>query len=290
MRHTIENNLIAVTADTLGAELCVITGKDGTQYLCPDAVRNWDGRSPVLFPNTGAVKDGYALIDGEPFPFGQHGFARRSEFALLRHSGDAMTFELRWSQETLKLYPFRFVLRITYALEENRLRVVSEVENEGDEALHASLGFHPGFACPIVPGEAAEDYEIVFPARMTASRLVLRDALVSQRAPRFWDDLSRLPVREGMFDGGSFSMTELTSKTVRLQSRKSGRMIELSFDDYPNLVLWAPKGAAITNICIEPWYGMPDAADTDHSLKTKPFVFAVNPHECRELVFTMTLC
>jgi len=289
MRYTIDNGVLAVTADSLGAELCAITGKDGTEYLCPDAVRNWDGRSPVLFPNTGAVRDGYTLVDGKPFPFGQHGFARKSEFTLSAHSDTAMTFELRWSEKTLKLYPFRFVLRITYKLESNRLRVLAQVHNEGDKALHASLGFHPGFACPFVPGETAEDYDIVFPERMTASRLVLRDALVSETTHLFWNNLSVLPVQEGMFDGGSFSMTDLSSKAVCLRSRKSGRSITLSFENYPNLVLWAPREKPITNICIEPWYGMPDAADTDHSLKTKPFTFTVEPCGCQELVFTMTL-
>ena len=288
MRYTIDNGVIAVTADSLGAELCAITGKDGTEYLCPDRVRNWDGRSPVLFPNTGAVKDGYALVNGQRFPFGQHGFARRSEFLLIGHSDTAMTFALRWSEETLPLYPFHFVLRITYALESNRLRVISQVHNEGDKTLYASLGFHPGFACPFAEGESAEDYDVVFPQCMTASRLVLKDALVSERIP-LWKDLSVLPVKEGMFDGGSFSMTDLSSKSAALVSRKSGRSIRLDFEDYPNLVLWAPKEKPITNICIEPWYGMPDAADTDHSLETKPFTFAVNPREQREMVFTMTL-
>lgn len=287
MRYTIDNGIIAVTADSLGAELCAISGKHGIEYLCPDAVRNWDGFSPVLFPNTGAVKDGYVLIDGKRFPFGLHGFARSSEFSLLQHSDTAMTFELRWSDKTLLLYPFRFVLRITYELESNRLRVLSHVCNQGDEPLYASLGFHPGFACPFVPGENAADYDIVFPERMTASRLVLTDALVSSCIP-FWDDLAVLPVTEGMFNGGSFSMTNLTSKTVRLLSRKSGCSMTLVFDDYPNLVLWAPREKPITNICIEPWYGVPDAVDTDHALRTKPFLFTVKPYEYKELVFTMT--
>lgn len=285
MRYSIKSSALQVTADTLGAEMRSIRGSDGTEYLCPDSRRNWDGCAPVLFPNTGAVKDGYELIGGKRYPFSLHGFARDSQFSLIRHTDHEMTYELRWSEETLKRYPYRFVLQVSYRLDGNELTVKAAIRNEGPENMYASLGFHPGFSCPFSEGESAEDYEIVFPQPITATRVLLRNALVGGTAEKFWNGLSVLPVRNGMFDGGSFSMTDLTAHCAQLRSRKTGRSVTLYFEDYPYFVLWAPVGQPITNICMEPWHGIPDAADGDHQWETHPLTLQLRPGENKEKVF-----
>ncbi len=287
MRATISSELLTVSADTLGAELCAIVGRDGTSYLCPDERRNWSGRAPVLFPNTGWVRDGYALIDGRRFPYARHGFAKDSEFRLIEREKCSMRFELRWSDETLRRFPFRFSLRVGYRVAGETLAVSARIGNEGDGVMPCSIGFHPGFACPLLESEAAQAYEFAFPGPMTASRLMLRDAMVCQRLERYWDGIARLPVREGMFDGGSFTMTDLTCRSLRLQSPRTGRFIELDLGDFPNLVLWAPPGRPITNICMEPWYGVPDAWDGDHDPRRKPFTLHLPPGEAREVQFSL---
>ena len=285
MEYTIRSEELHVTVNAQGAEMVSIRGADGTDYLCPESKRNWGASAPVLFPNTGAVKDEYALVEGKPYPFRKHGFAKESLFRLVACTGDEMTFELKWSEETLAIYPYRFVLRISYRLEKDELTVRSAVMNEDSRIMYASLGFHPGFSCPFSEEESPEDYEIVFPERMTASRIILKNTLAAGKAERFWDGLPSLPVRNGMFDGGSFSMTDLSSHCVRLVSKASGKSVTLFFDDYPNLVLWAPVGLPITNICMEPWYGVPDAADHDHRLETHPFTFSISPNEKKEMMF-----
>ena len=90
-----------------------------------------------------------------------------------------------------------------------------------------------------------------------------------------------------MFDGGSFTMTGPTCRTVRMESRVSGRFVEVSLGDYPNLVLWAPKNQPITNICIEPWFGIPDTEDTDHQVEHKAYTICLAPERERKLRFTI---
>jgi len=287
MIYTIQNELLIVEISSCGAELKRLASKDGIEYLCPEERRNWDGSAPVLFPNTGWVKDGFALVDGASYPYQQHGFAKQSEFSLLEQEGDRLTLELRWSEETLKYYPFRFVLQITYQLIDDQLEVANTVRNEGGTPLYYSIGFHPGFSCPIVEGEQAEDCRFRFERPMTADRLTLRDALAAETIPAYWDHLTELPVEEGMFDGGSFTMTEPTCRTVRMESRVSGRFVEVSLGDYPNLVLWAPKYQPISNICIEPWFGIPDAEDTDHRVEKKAYTICLAPEREQKLRFTI---
>lgn len=287
MIYTIQNERLTAEIDSLGAELKRLVSADGIEYLCPEDRRNWDGSAPVLFPNTGWVKDGFALVNEVSYPYRQHGFARQSEFRLLAQEADRLTLELRWSEETLTYYPFRFALQITYQLNGNCLEVENTVRNEGVGAMYYSIGFHPGFACPLEKNERAEDYFFRFQHPMTAHRLSLRDALVAEKLPAYWDNLTELPVREGMFDGGSFTMTEPTCRTVRMESRASGRFVEVSLGDYPNLVLWAPKNQPISNICIEPWFGIPDTEDTDHRVENKAHTICLAPEEAKTLRFTI---
>ncbi len=287
MRETIKSERLSVTVDSVGAEMVSIEGLDGTQYLCPDERRNWDGKAPVLFPNTGWVRDGYALIGEKKYPYEQHGFARRMEFVLTKTGEDRLVCELCWSEKTLEHYPGRFVLQIVYTVRETVLQIESSVYNAGNETMYCSLGFHPGFSCPILMSEKPEDYCIIFPETMTASRLVLADAMVLRKEARFWNALKTIPIRPELFREGSFSMTDLSSKTVRLQSKASGRYVEIALGDYPNLVIWAPKEEPVTNICVEPWYGMPDAVGTNHRVEEKPFTLRIGQGETRTLGFSI---
>lgn len=287
MIYTIQNEYLTAEIDSLGAELKRLVSGDGIEYLCPEARRNWDGSAPVLFPNTGWIKDGFALVGEKSYPYQQHGFAKQSEFVAVEQSESSITLELCWNEATLKKYPFRFVLRITYRLDGDRLEVENTVRNQGTGIMYYSIGFHPGFACPLIEGERAEDYRFRFEQPMTADRLTLRDALVAETIPAYWDHLTELPVREGMFDGGSFTMINPTCRTVRLESRVSGRFVEVSWGDYPNLVLWAPKNRSITNICIEPWFGIPDVEDTDHQVENKAYTICLTPKEEKKLRFTI---
>ena len=289
MTVNIRSSALTAQISSHGAELTALRGADGTEYLCPPERRNWDRSAPVLFPNTGAVKNGCTLIGGERYPYIQHGFAKDAEFSVSDQDEGSVSFLLRYSDDTLRLCPYRFELRISYTLTGSTLTVSSGVTNEGPEPIFFSLGFHPGFACPLRPGERAEDYFFSFGGPINADRVILEDALVSGTVPGFWSGETRIPVREGMFDGGSFTMVKPSRKTIRMESARTGKFVELCLGDYPNLVLWAPKNKPITNICIEPWYGLPDSLHGDSRQETKPYVIRLAAQETAKLSFTVTV-
>jgi len=287
MIYTIQNDFLRVSVDSLGAELHSITGKNGEEYLCPSERLNWEGHAPILFPNTGAVKDSISIIGGNIYPYVQHGFAKKARFSLVSCDSESVKMQLCWTKESLQKYPGQFVLCVEYLLDRDKLFVISEVTNEGQEALYYSMGFHPGFSCPLISDERAVDYIFLFEDSMSASRLVLENGLVSGKTELYWNKLKEIPVTERMFDGGSFTMVDLTSRTVRMQSKVSEKFVELWLGDYPNLVLWAPKYQPITNICMEPWYGIPDLINTDHCVEGKPFTIQLQPGQQKELKFSL---
>ena len=65
-------------------------------------------------------------------------------------------------------YPFAFRLEVTYRVEGAALEVEFEITNSGEEMLPASLGGHPAFNWPLLPGSSKEASRS--PSRMTSPR------------------------------------------------------------------------------------------------------------------------
>ena len=65
---TIENDILRVGVNELGAELCEIHSKiSGKEFMWDANPDIWGSYAPVLFPVIGAIKDGYVLIKGQQY-------------------------------------------------------------------------------------------------------------------------------------------------------------------------------------------------------------------------------
>ena len=58
-----------------------------------------------------------------------HGFARDAQFQVSEQGPTTLSFQLEDSEETRRVYPFSFVLTVTYTLEGSRLTKAHRVEN-----------------------------------------------------------------------------------------------------------------------------------------------------------------
>lgn len=113
----LENNDLKIMVRSKGAELLLLQEiKDGTDYL-------WNGDpswrefcSPILFPIVGKVKNGKYKVDGNVYELPQHGLGRISEFELANKTTDTVSFKLWYSDETQKVYPYKFELIVSYVL------------------------------------------------------------------------------------------------------------------------------------------------------------------------------
>src|SRR4051812_40629744 len=115
--HQIENQHLKISAREYGAELTsVFFKKTATEHLWQADEKIWGWHAPVLFPVVGRCLNDQIIIDGQPYSMEKHGFARKSQFRLLELGDTKMTFSLKESAETLKIYPFRFEFLISYRL------------------------------------------------------------------------------------------------------------------------------------------------------------------------------
>lgn len=163
MRYSIENDTLRLTVDTHGAEaVSVIHKPTGAELLWSGDSSVWGRHAPILFPYTGKLTGGKMIAKGLEYQGPQHGFARDVEHTLVRHTDDVLEFELHADSQTLPIWPYAFVLRSTFTLEERTVHHKLTVENPVEPMLRFGIGFHPGFVIPFDDKHKTEDYEFRF--------------------------------------------------------------------------------------------------------------------------------
>lgn len=259
MLYTLENAKIRIIVSPRGGELHAITSKTtGTEYLWNADPAYWKYHAPILFPIVGRVTGGKYRVDGQTYELPPHGFARISDFTLLEETQDSITFELKDSEESLKIYPFRFALRITYALAGSSVITTLEVANQDVKPLLFSIGAHPAFMCPIDPDETLNDCYLEFSEKETAAIMPLAESgFISRQRQAYLQNENRLALKKELFHNDALIFDRLKSETITIKSKKSTTSLSFSFTDFPFLGIWAPKDGA-PFLCLEPWQGHAD--------------------------------
>lgn len=282
---SIANGSLRATVSGLGAELVRLQTAAGEELLWDGNPAVWAGRSPLLFPIVGAVKDDRIKVQGASYPLSRHGFARTSTFELVESESARCTWRLRADDDTRSRYPFAFRLDVTYALAANRLTISAEVANEGDDPMPASFGFHPAFRWPLVPGVRREHHEIRFEKPEPAPVRSLAHSLLGEPAasPVSGDWLA---LSDALFAHNALVFD-------RLQSRKlsygppAGRSLDLEFARMPHLGIWSKPGAGF--VCIEPWQGFASPVGFDGELAEKPGIILIPGHSGRIFDLSVTV-
>ena len=270
MIYTLENENIRVVASSNGGELNSIKKiNDETEYLWNGDEKYWKYNAPVLFPIVGKVNGGKYKVDGIEYELPQHGLARTREFKLIEKSESRIVFELRYDEETLKVYPFKFILRIGYTLMEYGVETSYEVINKDNKDIYFSIGGHPAYMCPINQGESFEDYYFEFDKVEKASKILLSsNGLFTKNTELIMNNDKELPINIEMFKDDAIIFNDLKSNKISLKSRKSDKSVTMDFSGFPYLGLWTkPTGAPF--VCIEPWFGHADYEDFNGDFKDK---------------------
>ena len=146
-----------------GAELRSIKEReDETEYLWNGDPTWWRYSSPVLFPIVGKLKDNMYRVNGKTYELPSHGLGRISDFQLVEKEADRIAFSLRWTEESLKRYPWKFELQVAYELHGKQVKVIWTVRNHDDHEMIYSIGAHGAYRCPIVHAEEFSDCYLEF--------------------------------------------------------------------------------------------------------------------------------
>jgi galactose mutarotase-like enzyme len=276
----LENDILRIGVNELGAELCEIHSKvSGKEYMWDANPDIWGSYAPVLFPVIGAIKNGSALIKGQSYKVPRHGFIRNNpNVELIEQTGNSLTYGLKYSEKTLQIYPYEFEFHITFSLEENKITVSHKIINLGDYTMLFSLGGHPAFKCPVNEGEEYEDYYLEFEKTENAATWLLeKDGLVGRTTKPMMENSNILPLRSDMFDNDALIFKNLNSTSVSLKSKKSSQAVHVDYTGFPYLGVWAKPNAHF--VCIEPWLGIADSSDSDQNFETKEGIISLPSKE-----------
>lgn len=269
MIHTIQSDSLRVDINSVGAELFSLYSKNtGEEYLWQGDSDWWAGRAPVLFPIVCSMKDCSYLYDGNAYNMPKHGFALGARFSTAGAQGSKIVFEYSDNDETRKIYPFAFLFQVVFELADNKLITTYRVENHNKCPMYFSLGSHEAYRCPRGSKETFEDYYLEFEKDSTYISEKVTDAgLISGETYTVIDNGRTIPLKYELFANDTLIFKNVPGNKIFLKSKKSTDVVEVNYQDAPNLGIWTKVGAPY--ICIEPWYGLPDEAQHDGRLENK---------------------
>ena len=285
---TIRRGPIEATISSAGAELQSLK-LNGREYLWQGDPQWWSRRAPVLFPFVGSIRaDKASSAEGE-ISLGRHGIARTLEHDIVDPSHGHVTYELRSSEGTRKLFPYDFRLSMSYIATNDGLEQRFIVSNPGKVALPFCVGGHPAFNVPVEgTDEDFSDYVLSFSRRWTYAAPTLDTSTglldYGNRFPVLNNE-RKLKLTHGLFDVDTIVFEDVPDRTVTLVGAE-GHGVEVSFDGFDYLGVWSAANNA-PFVAIEPWTGTATAADEDDTFENKRGITLLAPGETAEFAFVM---
>ncbi len=284
----LENGGLTATVNPLGAELVSLYHHpDQIEYLWNGDASYWNKRSPVLFPIVGALKDDRYIYQGKPYRLSRHGFAREMVFDVKPKSKNEAVFILQATKETKTIYPFDFVLKITYLLSPSQLSVTYQVDNPSNEKLYFSIGGHPAFSLFAQDGVTYEDYYLQFELAETLARQLSCNGLMTGATEPFLNCEKTIPLKKELFYNDALVFKDTRSRWISLLNSKTSGGFKFNYEGFPYIAVWSAKDSPF--VCLEPWCGIADGAAHDHDLVTKEGIICLEDHGCWTAAWSVEL-
>lgn len=284
----IKNEKLTLTVSEHGAELQSIKDKNGKEYLWDGDEKYWNRHSPILFPIVcGLWKDTYRT-EGKEFKLSRHGFARDTDFKLIKKGNDRITYALSYSEDTLKVYPYKFNLAISYRLEENTIHVIWHVENIDDKIIYFQIGGHPAFLVPgATKGEPLKGklrFDNKEPERLYGNV----EGCLAKGYHKVGTKNGLWEFTEDSFADDAVIFDRSQLKKIELLNEKDEPEVTLNIKT-PAVGIWSPAGKHAPFVCIEPWYGIHDWAEYNGEFKDKYLMNQLLPGSSFMSEYTITI-
>ena len=289
MTCTLKRGAVTAEIETVGAELTSLRRGD-CEYLWQGDPTYWASRAPVLFPICGRLYRGVYQWKGNSYEMNIHGFVRKLGFTVAEKADDIVTMTLCSDDRTRAIYPFDFILSITYSLDAEGLNARISVRNTGNERLPFAFGAHPGFRVPLEPGLDFTDYRITFSRSASPAQLCFSETCfqTGREEPFALQPGKILPLRHDLFDNDAIFLKNV-GEEVTLTSPRGIRGVRVSYPEFPYLGLWHRPKSDAPYVCIEPWTGLPSFDGVVDDLETKTDLFRLPAGETKELSYRIGL-
>ncbi len=279
----ISNGKLDATICTRGAELISLIS-NGREVIWQADPAVWAKHCPNLFPICGGLRDDKFIFEGKEYTLPKHGYAATTEFSVEKKTDNSVTFLHTSNEETLKIFPFTYELRIIYTLNGADLKVDYNVKNIGNGDMYFSIGAHEGYSCP----GGLKNYTICFEkdedfmATPVCGPLLMHEEHQASPAGR------ELPLKDELFVIDALVFCNANSKSAYIKENATGKvMAAVDFHGFNQLLIWTKPGAEY--VCIEPWCGIPDYTDSDYDITKKPGILKLAAGEIAEKTHIVTV-
>jgi galactose mutarotase-like enzyme len=282
LNTTISNSQISASIKHAGAELFSLKNNQNKEFIWEGNPDFWGKHSPVLFPIVGTLKNNTYTINGAEYQLPRHGFARDMEFQLNEKTENSAVFSLKYTEETLKKYPFQFELQLIYTLQESTLDIEYKVINKGESKMPFSIGAHPAIALP----QAFENYTLDFEENEVLKYYILENDLISNKTKVLESTESLIPLNYKLFENDALIFKTLKSNSLTILE-DSKPYLKVAFEDFPSLGIWTKENAPF--ICIEPWLGYSDTAENSGDLFEKEGILVLDANQTFQAKFSLQI-
>lgn len=281
MFHKAENNNFTLQVKEMGAELNSLKSKKtDIEYIWCGNDEIWYGQSPILFPIIGRLLDDKYRLDGKEYTMPKHGIVRKKTFKLTESTEDSLTFVQTDDEDSLKMYPYHFELKVKFQITDNGLEVTHTVTNNDEKVMYYSFGAHPAFNCEI--GDYLEFSE---EEKLLTERIDHDSILIEEKFPVETDG-KKLVLTKDLFNDDALILSDYKTKYISIKSNNHNRVIKFNFDS-PILGIWAKPNAPY--VCIEPWWGINDNYDKKSDLSEKRGIMALNAKESKSFTWSVEI-
>ena len=189
------------------------------------------------------------------------------DFTLIDEAENELRFALESTPDTLRAYPFPFLLEIGYRLEGNKVEVLWRVKNTGDKTMHFAFDVKKDLVYRALVEKGCVG-DVVRPVPLDADGL--------------------LPLNIHTFDIDTFILEDSQIKRVDLLDVEKRPYLSLTFTA-PVVGLWSPPTKNAPFVCIEPWYGRCDRVDYTGEYKDRDWVWHLEPGELFDASYTIEI-
>ena len=287
LKTTISNSKASVTINHKGAELTSLQNTDThKEYIWDGNPQYWEKHSPILFPIVGTLKDNSYTYNNKIYSLSRHGFARDMDFDLISSYSEMShaeaVFSLRKNNETAKIYPFDFELRISYILNNSELHVAYKVINNGSNVMYYSIGGHPALALP----KKFEMYSLKFEANEKLISHQLENDLLSDKTKEIALSNNQLPLSYSLFENDALIFKKIKSKQITILENNVP-ILNFKYNGFPNFGIWTKNNAPF--ICLEPWAGYSDVLNYSGNLENKEGIQKLHHNAFNEYRFSIEI-
>ena len=288
MEFKISNEYLELTVSSHGAEKQTLVSKQTNVSYLRDIDQYWNRRAPLLFPIVGKLRDLKTFINNKEYSMNQHGFLRDQEFELYSQTETELVLVNKFSEETLKKYPFEYQVFVKYTLDKKTVHTEFTVENLDYQVIPFNYGGHPGFKVPLYENETFNDYKVQFEKteNFDAPTVKLDNGTLDFVNTIKYSNIDEIKLNYKYFEIDAIVIPNVKSQSVKLVN-KEDKGIKFDFKGFPSLAIWTKPNAPF--VCLEPWIGYADHHDSNYQFIEKDNMQFLNPEEKFSVTYSITI-